>query len=200
MKEELLDKYVFRILKKNGWYANREFKCAGSWIAKIENAGYSSFEYAEEIIHELGGLSFREYAPMTYTRLEELHEGRQSMTPKSKYTQEIRDKCEESLKILQDLHMLANAEDYNGATFAFNALDAALCEDIVIDIGIAKEIIGASLFPIGTIEPDGIICVTPEKIVYTLFDDSIFWSGCCAEDFINHLFLKTLSPKLIYSK
>ncbi len=59
---------------------------------------------------------------------------------------EIKSKCEAAYKILQDLNMVSEAKNYNGATFAFNALDAALDNDIVMDIEIAKKIIDEKYF------------------------------------------------------
>ena len=94
--------------------------------------------------------------------------------------------------------MISKVSNYNGAAFAFNALEAALDNDIVMNIEAATKIIGDKIFPIGSIEPDGIMYVTPKRTIYVLFNDSIFYSGGCIEEAINSLFLKSLNPRLIY--
>ena len=185
-------------MEKNGWYSNRQFEYVNKWIEEIEIMGYPCFDYARAILCELGGLVFREYAPMTYQNMVALQEKHLQQIPKMKMGAEIKSKCEAAYKILQDLNMVSEAKNYNGATFAFNALDAALDNDIVMDIDIAKKIIDEKIFPIGSIEPDGIMYVTPRQIIYVLFNDNIFCSEACIEQAINCLFLKTLSPKFIY--
>lgn len=194
----LIDKYVLRILEKNGWYPNRHFEYANKWIEEIERMGYHCFDYAKSILCELGGLSFREYAPMTYLNMVALQEKNIGQISKIKKDSEIKNKCEIACQILQELHMVSKAKNYNGATFAFNALEAALDDDIVMDIEIARKIIGEKIFPVGSIEPDGIMYVTPKQAIYVLFNDSIFCSGACIEAAMNGLFLKELSPRLIY--
>lgn len=196
----LIDKYVLRILEKNGWYPNRQFKDANKWIEEIERMGhlYRCFDYAIAILCELGGLTFREYAPMTYLNMAALQGKDIKQISPIKISAEIKNKCEVAYQILQEFHMVSEAKNYNGATFAFNALDAALDDDIVMDMEIATEIIGEKIFPIGSIEPDGIMYVTPKRTVYVVFNDSIFCSGSCIEEAINAFFLKTISPILIY--
>lgn len=196
----LIDKYVLRILEKNGWYPHRQFKYANKWIEQIEEMGHSyhCFDYARAILCELGGLTFKEYAPMTYLNMVALQEKHIKQISSIKISTEIKNKCKTAYQILQELHIVSEAKNYNGATFAFNALEAALDDNIVMDIDIATKIIGDKIFPIGSIEPDGIMYVTPKRTIYVLFNDSIFCSGDCIEDTINGLFLKSMSPQLIY--
>ena len=58
---------------------------------------------------------------------------------------------------------------------SFDAWAAFLDFEIVIDLKMAE-------FPIGTVEPDGITCAAESGNIYTLFDDSIFFSGDCIEN------------------
>ncbi len=194
----LIDKYVLRIFEKNGWYPNRQFEYADKWIKEIEKIGYYSFDYAKRIVCELGGLTFREYAPMTYLNMVALQEKKIEQLPKMKISAEIKNKCEAACQILQEFHMISKAKNYNGAAFAFNALEAVLDNDIVMNMEAATKIIGDKIFPIGSIEPDGIMYVTPQRTIYVVFNDSIFCSGGCIEEAINSLFLKSLNPRLIY--
>lgn len=76
MNVNLINKYVLHILEKNGWYPNRQFEYANKWIEEIEGMRYQyhCFDYARAILCELGGLTFREYAPMTYLNMIALQE------------------------------------------------------------------------------------------------------------------------------
>ena len=67
--------------------------------------------------------------------------------------------------------------------------------EIVVDLKKAEQIVGEKLFPIGTVEPDGITCAAESGNIYTLFDDSIFLSGDCIEDYLNVLFIHGRKPK-----
>jgi len=49
----LVNKYVIELLKKSGWYAGRKFD-ASLWINELSKEGYSCFDYAVEILQELG--------------------------------------------------------------------------------------------------------------------------------------------------
>lgn len=82
-----------------------------------------------------------------------------------------------------------------GATFTFDAWAAFLDFEIVIDLKTAEQVIGEKLFPIGTVEPDGITCAAESGNIYTLFDDSIFLSGNCIENYLNMLFIYERTPK-----
>lgn len=84
---------------------------------------------------------------------------------------------------------------YTGATFTFDAWVAFLDFEIVIDLKTAEQVIGEKLFPIGTVEPDGITCAAESGNIYTLFDDSIFLSGNCIENYLNMLFIYERNPK-----
>lgn len=200
MNVNLINKYVLHILEKNGWYPNRQFEYANKWIEEIEGMRYQyhCFDYARAILCELGGLTFREYAPMTYLNMIALQENNIKQMSPTKISLEIKNKCEAACQILQELDIVSEAKNYNGATFAFNALDVALDDEIVMDIEVAIKIIGDKIFPIGSIESDGIMYVTPKRTIYVLFNDSIFCLGNCIEEAINGLFLKSISPKLVY--
>ena len=86
--------------------------------------GYYCFDYAKRIVCELGGLTFKEYAPMTYLNMVALQEKKMEQLPKMKISAEIKNKCEAACQILQEFHMISKASNYNGAVFAFNALEA----------------------------------------------------------------------------
>lgn len=149
---ELLDKYIVKLIEKNGWYFGRQFGAGNYWIAEIEKHGYQSFELARQIICELGGLSFHEYAPLTYQRMIELRQ-RDGQEIPPHFATDIKDACGEYLKILKELDMENQAEKYSGATFAFDALDAAKDDEIILDIKTIKSVVGEVLFPIGTVAP-----------------------------------------------
>lgn len=57
MNTKLLDLYVVQILKENGWYESRNYNIA-YWMNQLTQEGYVSFNYAIEILENLGGLSF----------------------------------------------------------------------------------------------------------------------------------------------
>ena len=203
MDKALIDKYILYILEKNGWYDNRQFKDADKWIEEIEKNGYCCFDYAKDIIRELGGLSFREYSPLTYQNMIKLKKERETFIHAlfwraRMFDSEIRIKCKRACKMLKKLGKLSEIENYCGATFAFDALVAALDDEIVMDIEIAKEIVGEEMFPIGSVAPDGIMYVTPKRIIYVVFDDSIWWIGASIEDCINRFFIASMHPKQVY--
>ena len=67
--------------------------------------------------------------------------------------------------------------------------------EIVIDLETAEQVVGEKLFPIGTVEPDGITCAAESGNIYTLFDYSIFLSGDCIENYLNLLFIHGRKPE-----
>lgn len=197
MNINLLDKYVLRLIERNGWYANRKFNDSDYWISEIEKYGYRSFEPARQIICELGGLSFLEYAPLTYQRMIELKQrGGQEIPPD--FAIDIKTACENCLDILQELHMENQVEKYSGATFAFDALSAARDDEIILDTETIKSVVGEAIFPIGTVEPDGISFVSEKGKIYTVFDDSIYLSGETIELYLNMMFIKSYSSTILY--
>ena len=62
----------------------------------------------------------------------------------------------------------------------------------------ARTVIGKAIFPIGTVEPDGLVFAAPDHSVYVLFNDGIFSSGGCVEEFLHILFLRGRRPQNIY--
>lgn len=171
-----MDRYIVKLVEKNGWYIGRQFGDSNYWITEIERHGYRSFELARQIICELGGLSFHEYAPLTYQRMIELRQkDGQEISPY--FAADIKTACGNCLKILKELHMENQAEQYSGATFTFNALFAAMDDEIILDIETIKSVVGEVLFPIGTVAPDGISFVGGKGEIYTAFNDSIYLSG-----------------------
>lgn len=197
MNINLLDKYVLRLIERNGWYANRKFHDSGYWISEIEKYGYRSFEPARQIICELGGLSFLEYAPITYQRMIKLKQ-RDGQEIPSGFALDIKTACENCLDILKELHMENQVELYSGATFAFDALSAARDEEIILDTGTIKSVVGEAIFPIGTVHPDGISFISEKCKIYTVFDDSIYLSGETIELYLNMMFIKSLKPISLY--
>ena len=83
-----------------------------------------------------------------------------------------------NLRVLERLANLSekkSIDTYNGATFTFDAWTAFLNFEIVMDLKTAERVVGEKLFPIGTVEPDGITCAAESGSIYTLFDDSPFF-------------------------
>ena len=197
MDIELLDKYVVKLIEKNGWYVGRRFADSDCWIREIEQHGYLSFEFARQIVCELGGLSFFEYAPLTYQRMVELRQ-KEGQEVSHDFAADIKAACENCLEILKELHMEEQAEKYSGATFAFDALFAAKDYEIILDIETIKSVTGEVLFPIGTVAPDGISFVSGEGKIYTAFHDIIYLSGETIELYLNTMFTKSLKPTRLY--
>ena len=54
---KLLDPYVVSLLKKGGWSENR-YCDVKYWIDKLTIEGYVCFDYALDILENLGGLTF----------------------------------------------------------------------------------------------------------------------------------------------
>ena len=188
MNISLIDEYVYLVLVDNGWTEKRDFLLADSWIEKIEQkSGIKCFEYARKILHLFGGMEFRECSPKS---------GQYFL--KKKYGGDVNRLDKESLRALKRLNDLSekkSIDTYNGATFTFDAWTAFLDFEIVIDFKTAERVVGEKLFPIGTVAPDGITCVAESGNIYTLFDDSIFLSGDCIENYLNMLFIHGRKPK-----
>lgn len=55
MNSLLIDKYVIELMEKSGWYTGRKFDTS-LWINELSKEGYSCFDYAIEILQELGGI------------------------------------------------------------------------------------------------------------------------------------------------
>ena len=187
MNISLIDEYVYFVLTDNGWTEKRDFPLADRWIERIEQkSGIQCSGYAREILHLFGGIKLLEFSP--------------------KCGQYFLEKCggdidhleERYLRPLERLNRLSekkSVDTYNGATFSFDAWAAFLDLEIVVDLKKAEQIVGEKLFPIGTVEPDGITCAAESGNIYTLFDDSIFLSGDCIEDYLNVLFIHGRKPK-----
>lgn len=187
MNISLLDEYVYFVLIDNGWTEKRDFLLADSWIEKIEQkSGAQCFAYAREILHLFGGIKFREFSPKSGRYFLERCDGDVNRLEKW-YLR--------PLERLSNLSEKKSVDTYNGATFTFDAWAAFLDFEIVIDLKKAEQVVGEKLFPIGTVEPDGITCAAESENIYTLFDDSIFLSGDCIEDYLNMLFIHGRKPK-----
>ncbi len=186
MNISLIDEYVYLVLMDNGWTEKRNFLVADSWIEKIEQSGIKSSGYARGILHLFGGMKFREFSPKSGQYFLEKCNGDVSRLEKW-YLR--------PLERLNSLSEKKSVDAYNGATFTFDAWNAFLDLEIVIDWKIAEQVVGEKLFPIGTVEPDGIICAAESGNIYTLFNDSIFLSGDCIENFLNMLFIHGQKPK-----
>lgn len=197
MNIECLDRYVLKIIEKSGWYSGRKFEHCNPWIIEIEKLGYCSFEYARQIICELGDLSCRAYAPLTYQKLLDSLRRRGEDIP-ANFAANIRSFCDDSLRILNELHLEDCVEKYRGATFAFDALSAAMDDEIILDMRVVEGIVKEKLFPIGTVEPDGISFIGVSKKIYTVFNDSIFLSGENIESYLNGMFIVSSKPEKLY--
>lgn len=187
MDSSLIDEYVYSVLADNGWTEKRDFPLADSWIEKIEQkSGIQCFEYARKTLHLFGGMKFREFSPKVGQYFLEQCNGDVNRLEKW-YLR--------PLERLNDLSEKKPIDTYNGATFTFDAWTAFLDFEIVIDLNTAEQVVGEKLFPIGTVEPDGITCAAESGNIYTLFDDSIFLSGDCIENYLNMLFIHGRKPK-----
>ena len=144
------------------------------------------FEYAKKILHLFGGMKFLEFSPKSGQHFFEKYGGDVNRLKKG-YLR--------ALERLNDLSEKKSIDTYNGATFTFDAWTAFLDFEIVIDLETAERVVGEKLFPIGTVEPDGITCAAESGNIYTLFDDSIFLSGDCIENYLNMLFIHGQKPK-----
>ena len=167
MNISLIDEYVYFVLTDNGWTEKRDFLTADSWIEKIEQkCGIHCFEYARENLHLLGGIKFREFSSKSDQYFLGKHDGDVNRLEKG------------YLRALERLNILSekkSIDTYNGATFTFDAWTAFLNFEIVMDLKTAERVVGEKLFPIGTVEPDGITCAAESGSIYTLFDDSPFF-------------------------
>jgi len=50
-----MNPFVIRILRKHGWYEERNYDIS-AWLQALSRDGYESFEYAEQILRSLGGI------------------------------------------------------------------------------------------------------------------------------------------------
>ena len=191
-----LDPYVLWVLNKGGWTPGRVFPRADAWMEEIQRLGFPGFDYAGQVLRSLGGLGFLEYAPRTYEGM--VQSWRDQGLPPERWPKAagIRESCQAALAALQNLAL--EAERYTGATFTFQALTAARDVEIVLDLDLARTVIGKAIFPIGTVEPDGLVFAAPDHSVYVLFNDGIFSSGGCVEEFLHILFLRGRRPQNIY--
>lgn len=189
MNVSLIDEYVYFVLIENGWTEKRNFLLADRWIEKIEQSGIPCSGYAREILHRFGGMNFREFSPKSGQYFLEKHDGDVSRLEK-RYLR--------ALERLNHLSEKKPIDTYTGATFTFDAWDAFSDLEIVVDWKTAERVVGEKLFPIGTVEPDGIACATGCGKIYNLFDNSIFLSGDCIENYLNMLFVKGRSPQKIW--
>ena len=197
MDTRRLDQYVLGLLEKNGWHAGRRFEYAEGWLAEIGQYGYQPFDAARQIVRELGGLAFREYAPLTYQKMIELKQKEGRQIPPG-YADDIRAACESCTRILEQLGMQDRAGEYSGATFDLDALSAAKDGEIVLDAETVRGVVKERIFPIGAAAPDGIIFVGEGGRIYTVFNDSIYLSGERIEDFLNMMFVRSIKPKVLY--
>jgi len=190
MNISLIDEYVYLVLIDNGWTEKRNFLLADSWIEKIEQSGIQCSGYARDILHLFGGMKIREFSPKSGQYFLEKCGGDVSRL----------EKCYlRALERLNNLSEKKSIDTYTGATFTFDAWDAFLDLEIVVDFKTAERVVGEKLFPIGTVEPDGIACATGCGNIYNLFDDSIFLSGDCIENYLNMLFVKGCKPQKIWA-
>ncbi len=187
MDISLIDEYVYLVLIDNGWTEKRDFLLADSWIEKMEReSGIHCFEYAREILHLFGGIKFRESSPKT---------GQYFLEKCGSDVNRLEKRYLHALERLNKLSEKKSIDTYNGATFTFDAWTAFSDFEIVMDLKTAEQVVGEKLFPIGTVEPDGITCAAESGNIYTLFDDSIFLSGDCIENYLNMLFIHGRKPK-----
>ena len=157
----LIDEYVYLVLADNGWTEKRDFLLADSWIEKIERkSDRQCFEYARKILHLFGGIKFKEFSPKTGQYFLEKCGGDVNRLEKG-YLR--------ALERLNNLSEKKSMDTYNGATFTFDAWTAFLDFEIVMDLKTAEQVVGEKLFPIGTVEPDGITCAAESGNIYTPF-------------------------------
>ena len=187
MNISLIDEYVYLVLLDNSWTEKRDFLLADSWIEKIEQeSSISCFEYARKILHLFGGMKFRDFSPKS---------GQYFLGKCNGEVNRLEKWYLHPLERLNHLSERKSIGTYTGATFTFDAWATFLNFEIVIDLKTAEQVIGEKLFPIGTVEPDGITCAAESGNIYTLFDDSIFLSGDCIENYLNMLFIYERTPK-----
>lgn len=191
MNPALLDPYVRAVLEEYGWSVSRRFPFASFCVRVIETGGLSCFDAAWDILRSLGGLKIREQSPSSGLCFLERCQGDWNR---------LKPVYRKPLRRLQTLGLEDVPRKYTGASFAFDPLDAFFDEEIVLPFRDAEQIAGEPLFPIGSVEPDGVSCVSPGGRVYTLFDDSLFLSGRSAEDYLNGLFLKELEPVPLFKR
>lgn len=184
----MIDNYVLQIIKSNGWTEKRDFYSADEWISEIEKAGFHCFDCARSILHLFGGLKIKEYSPKIC----------QNFLKKNLPNDSHKEQYLRTLKIIKELKIDGAEDKYTGATFTFDAIDALSDQEIVLDPKITQDIVSDDIFPIGTVEPDGISYVSEEGKIFVVFNDSIFLAGKTIEDYLNTAFIKAKKPILIY--
>ena len=189
LNPSLFDPYVLYVLEQNGWNIQRIFTPAEVWIAEIQRQSIPCFTAAREILLSFGGIAVQEASPSAALYFLEKYQGD---------TFCIEPKFLRPLAALQNLGLLEQARLYTGADFHFHALEAFSDREIVMDMQKAQHIVGERLFPIGTVEPDGLCCAAESGKIYTLFSDTIFLSGNNIADFCNSRFLAANKPACIY--
>ena len=60
-----VSKHIQEVLKKNGWYEDREYDIT-FWVSELEKEGYRLNEYAELVLKELGDIYVREQSHEAY--------------------------------------------------------------------------------------------------------------------------------------
>ena len=194
MNIHLIDEYVYSVLLDHGWTAKRNFPLADSWIEKIKQNGIPCPQYARETLRSFGGIKIQEFSPKSAQYL---------LEKCNSNTSHLEKRYRRPLERFHNLEKKQPIDTYNGATLTFDAWLAFSDLEIVIDLKTAEQTAGEKLFPIGTVEPDGITCAAESKNIYTLFNDSLFLSGDCIENYLNTLFLhrqKPINRCLPYSK
>ena len=188
MNPALLDPYVLSVLRENGWSASRRVPFAAFWARVMEADGLPCPDAAGDILRSLGGLRIWEQSPSAGLYFLERCQGEWDRLDAV---------YRKPLLRLRALGLEDQPRRYTGASFAFDALDAFRDQEIVLPFADAERAAGEALFPIGTVEPDGISCAAASGRIYTLFDDSVFLSGSSIEDYLNACFLKERTPTLL---
>ena len=77
-------------------------------------------------------------------------------------------------------------------------MSAVRDDEIIFDTETIKSVVGEAIFPIGTVEPDGICFIGEKSKIYTVFDDSIYLSGETIEMYLNMMFIKSFNLIILY--
>ncbi len=190
MNPERLDPYVCAVLGEYGWSVSRRFPLASYCARVLDACGMPCFDAAREVLRSFGGLRIRESSPSSAIWFLQKCQGDFSRLDAP---------YQKPLRRLHSLGLEAVPRKYTGASFDFDPLNAFFDREIVLPFDRAERITGEALFPVGSVEPDGISCVGPSGRVYTLFDDSLFLSGPSVVDYLNGRFLKELKPVPLFS-
>ena len=65
MNLDKMSEHTQEVLRKNGWYAGREYDIT-YWVSKLEEEGYRLNEYARTVLKELGDIYVREQSTKMY--------------------------------------------------------------------------------------------------------------------------------------